>query len=949
MRNNKQKIKRNKGISSLKFAGLTFWIALLLACGITIMAVIAEIFWISDLCERICFAISYILVLMGAIVWLFAPLWIRRRAWFSLNSIYLKNSEKSEFELFRSLFLQKHLISTQAKIFISLFIVSLFVSLLPMVEWAKNGVLGVLYAIRRAMQAFVVDGDLREFGVKCVTFYNGYVALLCVMAGCIFTFNIVFIVAKEFFAHLSYWIVHPLSNVIVFSELNDKSIALAENIFYRYYNESKDALDKNLQKQGLPRFYFCDAYPRDTEEITELISRAWHIGAVLMRRDIKDLNIKMYSKHNSFYVIGNDETENREQAKSICDSISQIKNKTERKRKTSNKQKNNGKKSGDSKGNQIGKNTVYIYASGSVSEQVIDAINSDTNNSKQGNSNSSKKNNDDADSQYEKVIKIRRIDEHGKFAFDFFWDHGREFFEAIRYNANEANTKSINVCFLGFGEYAFELLKMLCSLGQLPRCQLSVQIYDLNKANVKRKIWNLLQHQASDNDSKSDKKFIYSPYYKIHYNKLNVEDEQALIQYCGGKKEFTHYICALGDDVLNMKIASNIQVYNARKNKNPLIYCVVKNKEQFKSLDTANQDKNIILVGSIRERYDYAALWQQSEQMAQKMYRRHAIHEKIINNVIQTIREIIKKCKGGIFKDNTTNMLQDLENELVKNILNEQRTNESIPDDSQQLTELVKQISVYDLGQKLRNNGLRDEKVDQFVKLYTIQIKNSIDTITKDITNQFYNGRGKIDYAKLDYEFNREEYHRRSSKSRLLFEKLLFELGYLEYRADKLNINNLVSDYHIGNDKWREWGNTKAQDIELYFPKGELSDKSASECEDLGRNERSTATQERNAENLPDIQIDGQRFGLYSMLQRRWMVFQWGEGYERTESIEDPVNRQAKLHPYLRTYDEIYDDFEAKIKHTIPISYNPQSGRENETCKNDVSVNNDISTVNKHK
>ena len=67
-------------------------------------------------------------------------------------------------------------------------------------------------------------------------------------------------------------------------------------------------------------------------------------------------------------------------------------------------------------------------------------------------------------------LKIRRIDGHYRFALDFFWDYGTEFFKNLRY-ANNENIEIIRVGFIGFGEYAYELLKVLCALGQLPRCR----------------------------------------------------------------------------------------------------------------------------------------------------------------------------------------------------------------------------------------------------------------------------------------------------------------------------------------------------------------------------------------------------------------------------------------------------------------------------------------------
>ncbi len=61
-------------------------------------------------------------------------------------------------------------------------------------------------------------------------FYLHYMSIIFVVAGLVVAFSI-FKLFKEFFAYLKYWTIHPLSDIYVFSKLNEKSIALAEDIF----------------------------------------------------------------------------------------------------------------------------------------------------------------------------------------------------------------------------------------------------------------------------------------------------------------------------------------------------------------------------------------------------------------------------------------------------------------------------------------------------------------------------------------------------------------------------------------------------------------------------------------------------------------------------------------------------------------------------------------------
>lgn len=91
------------------------------------------------------------------------------------------------------------------------------------------------------MQVFVVDGGLTDFveNIKILSLLtNGgkgvyliYTSCLLVFAGFLFTFKIVNLIAKEFKAYWDYWVMHRLSDIYVMSELNNRSIAVAESIF----------------------------------------------------------------------------------------------------------------------------------------------------------------------------------------------------------------------------------------------------------------------------------------------------------------------------------------------------------------------------------------------------------------------------------------------------------------------------------------------------------------------------------------------------------------------------------------------------------------------------------------------------------------------------------------------------------------------------------------------
>lgn len=91
------------------------------------------------------------------------------------------------------------------------------------------------------------------------------------------------------------------SDVYAFSELSEKSLALATDIS----NSHKNAV-----------LIFTDVFGEDNEESYELCERARELGAICFQKDIATLNLGFFSKSSKlyFFAIGEDESENVKQA-----------------------------------------------------------------------------------------------------------------------------------------------------------------------------------------------------------------------------------------------------------------------------------------------------------------------------------------------------------------------------------------------------------------------------------------------------------------------------------------------------------------------------------------------------------------------------------------------------------------------------------------------------------
>ncbi len=255
--------------------------------------------------------------------------------------------------------------------FILICVISIIISLIPYQNWNRGeGIFDVISIFRMTMQMFVVDGGVSDFiqdseklpvmlnGIdgKGILLFNVYTALLCVITGLIFTFKLINIFAKEFKAYFDYWLWHPCSDIYVMSELNERSIILAESIFLKYYGEQSSNKQDKGEKKDLAKYariYFCDVYSDNGEKNSELIYRAKRLGAVVMKKDIAEIKIKNFCRSNKFYLIGDSEEENVGQAQQICQSQGAKETKKEL--------------------------YVYIYATRSESELIIDDMHSQNN------------------------------------------------------------------------------------------------------------------------------------------------------------------------------------------------------------------------------------------------------------------------------------------------------------------------------------------------------------------------------------------------------------------------------------------------------------------------------------------------------------------------------------------------------------------------------------------
>ncbi len=160
----------------------------------------------------------------------------------------------------------------------------------------------IILSFHNALKLFVVDADfsfvtenLVDISSNLKPVYSAYLSILFIISP-IFTFGFVLTFFKNFSAKVKY-IFNFFSDVYIFSELNERSLALAKD------------LKKNNRKRLI---VFCDVFEKNEESSAELMSEVNAIGAVCFNKDILNINFKFHSikKIISFFIMGLDQDEN---------------------------------------------------------------------------------------------------------------------------------------------------------------------------------------------------------------------------------------------------------------------------------------------------------------------------------------------------------------------------------------------------------------------------------------------------------------------------------------------------------------------------------------------------------------------------------------------------------------------------------------------------------------
>lgn len=164
----------------------------------------------------------------------------------------------------------------------------------------------LLLSIYTPLQVFFLNGDfglVSEFAglldKPLSTVYSTYMSIIYTVAPVLVAGYILSFFKES--ASLIKYSFYKNSDIYIFSEMNERSIALAQDIV------------SNKQRRQV--LVFADVIEQDNQDV-ELIEQAKMLGAICFKKDILDIGIKFTRKNfvRKLYFIGNNEDENLSQA-----------------------------------------------------------------------------------------------------------------------------------------------------------------------------------------------------------------------------------------------------------------------------------------------------------------------------------------------------------------------------------------------------------------------------------------------------------------------------------------------------------------------------------------------------------------------------------------------------------------------------------------------------------
>lgn len=367
----------------------------------------------------------------------------------------------------------------------------------------------------------------------------------------VLTFHFILTFFKNLAAYLRY-LVSPKKNVHIFSELNEKSLALAKSINTKEYRRAN---------RGRPVIIFADIVDKNEEEHLDLVAEARQNGAILFRKDICSIYFPRRGRKR-FYLISDNEAEKTRHATHIIQHYKKRKN-----------------------------TYLYVFSDSMESKCLLDSYTSKE--------------------RINMTLKVIRVNDIRSLIYHNLGCNGLRLFK----NATPMpdGTREISALVVGLGKYGLEMLKALLWYCQFPGYTIRITAIDESKHAKTRfsaacREISLKTHKLDANDMKY--------YVDVKRARAGTEEFRKIISDLVEQNASPTYVfVCLGSDATNISTALDIRCQLAGLGKFPDIETVVydtalKNRVNME-WDKHTGDKNdmqrydIHVIGDLDSFYSY--------------------------------------------------------------------------------------------------------------------------------------------------------------------------------------------------------------------------------------------------------------------------------------------------------------------------------------------------------
>ena len=425
-------------------------------------------------------------------------------------------------------------------------------------EYIRAGLVSIQHSIR----LFAFDGDYMDIvdmaeGLEpeIQTLYTLLGAILY-LAAPILTVGLIL----SFFKNLTSYVNYVFSfwkQTHVFSELNEKSLALAKSI--DDVNNKKGEGEKRkyrFWKKAL--IVFTDVTLKDDEENLELLEEAKEIGAILFTKDLE--SIRYRNRHLSirkvnFYLISNDEGEIIRHAESTIAEYKYIKH-----------------------------TKLFLFSNNIESKSFLDSyIEEDKEDMK---------------------LEVVRVNDIRALIYHNLNDNGIKLFEGA--NDLPGGIREISAVIVGLGQYGMEILKALLWYSQLPDYRITINAFDERedaKSILKASCPEIRIGEAVDGEGDmrytlNIKKAKYGTQ-EFYDAIMDLNEWKTANGTKSIKTQITYLFVCLGNDGDNIAAVKGIRNWLANGNVFPCIETVVYDSSLKERLAADFSEQNINIIGDL--------------------------------------------------------------------------------------------------------------------------------------------------------------------------------------------------------------------------------------------------------------------------------------------------------------------------------------------------------------